>query len=530
MKNIILVFCFLLIINSLFSQTESIEITLDSPYNTIYNHLYYLQTGSYDVAKSSLTIQGENKEEKIDIAIKIKQILDAKNLYVVISTLPKDSLYRDSLGLEKYYLFPDQLSEISVEKINGKWYYSKETTEVVPFLHSQLYPLGSAVLLDYFPRLGTGRFLGIMIWQYLGFGIFLLLAFLLYFIFNKLIDLFLTGLAKTNLGDEHVDKNAIHKIGKFTSYIILIYLFKIFLPILQLPIQVSRYVYLFLDIFKYVFFIFLALRIFDFIMIYLSKIAEKTESQMDDQLLLILKRGIQIAIVIFGIITILNRLGINVTALIAGVSIGGLAIALAAQDSVKNLIGAFMVFLDRPFDVGDYIIAGSVQGVVQEVGFRSTRLQASDTSIITVPNGKIADEVINNLGRRVYRRYRTQLGIKYDTTPEIIELFVKGIDELLRSHPDTLYEKSEVHLNEFAASSLNIFIQTFFTVDSWTEEMKEKQYIMIHIIRLAQILGVEFAFPSQSVYMEKGIVVEQKSNEELQKAMNEFIKAYKNKF
>lgn len=530
MKKSIIAIIFLAQAMLSFAQEQSEAITLESPYNTVYSHLYYLQADSYEPEKSALTIYGKEGKEAEQIAVKIKQILDSKNLYVIISKLPKDSLYADSTENGIYYLFPNQLPEINLKRIDSKWYYSEETIEVVPALHRELYPFGSAILLDYFPRMGTGRFLGIMVWQYLGFGIFILATFLLYFLFSKLIDLILIGLAKTNLGDEHVDKDSLHKIGKFISFIILIYLFTLFLPVLQFPIHVSRYLLLILDIFKYTFFVFLGLRIFDFVMIYLNKLASKTETQMDDQLLLILKRGVQIGIVIFGLITILNRVGINVTALIAGVSIGGLAIALAAQDSVKNLIGAFMVFLDRPFDVGDYIIAGSVQGVVQEVGFRSTRLQASDTSIITMPNGKIADEVINNLGRRVYRRYRTQLGIKYDTSPEMIEMFVKGIEDILKLHPDTLDEKTEVHLNEFAASSLNIFIQTFFTVDSWSAEMREKQKIMIHIINLAQILGVEFAFPSQSVYIEKeSSLSEGKSKDKLEREISEFMDNYKMK-
>ncbi|MGK0389281.1 MAG: MscS family membrane protein [Maribacter sp.] len=525
---------FLSIISSLFclvtfAQEGPIDITLSSPHNTIYNQLYYLQADSYQPDKSALMIYGKSGVEAEGIAIKIKQVFDSKNLYVTISTLPKDSLYQDSLGRHIYYLFPEKLPEINIKKYDNKWYYSEETVELIPLLHGNLYPYGSAILLDIFPQMGTGRFLGIMIWQYIGFGLFLLTGFFLFFLFSKIIDLILLAITKSKIDDQFSDMDLIHKIGKFISFIFIIKLFNLFLPVLQLPIHISSGLYLILDVLKYCFFIYLTLRIFDFLMFFLMKATDKTESRMDDQLLLILKKGVQIAIVIFGIIAILNRLDINVTALIAGVSIGGLAIALAAQDSVKNLIGAFMIFLDRPFDVGDFIIAGSVQGVVQAVGFRSTRLQASDTSIISVPNGKIADEVINNLGRRVYRRYRTQLGIKYDTPSELIELFIEGVQDILRLHPDTLDEKTQVHLNSFGASSLDIFMQTFFTVDSWSEESKGKQMLMLQIIQLAQELDVEFAFPSQSIYMEKGSNENNTTTDDYKKKKDEFIERYKSR-
>ncbi len=211
--------------------------------------------------------------------------------------------------------------------------------------------------------------------------------------------------------------------------------------------------------------------------------------------------------------------------MLAGVSIGGLAIALAAQDSVKNLIGALMIFIDRPFDVGDYIIAGSVQGVVQEVGFRSTKLLASDTSMISVPNGKVADEVINNLGRRVYRRYRTQLGIDYTTSPELIDMFVEGVEEILRVHPHTLDEKTEVHLSNFGVSSLEVFLQTFFVVDNWTDELRTKHKLMLDIIQLARILQIDFALPSRNVKMHH---VEEKEIdlENIKKSKEEFFSNY----
>ncbi len=533
MKNIYITILLLFLGIILMGQNTSKDgKAFTSPHDVIYNHLYYLQPDTYQPKISAKSIANEGGEVAEEQAIKIKQILDAKGLFVVMSKIPGHNT-KDTIEENTYILFPDEFPEIYVEKRNGRWLYSNETIEMIPLLHKKLYPFGSDALLNVFPKFGNGNFLGLKVWQYIGFGIFLISALLFFLFVSKIIDFILSRMAKTRLGQEFGDHDFVHKMARLLGLILAVSMLDLFLPVLQLPIHVSRFIYLLLDVLKYVFVLLLGLRIVDLLMAYAQKWAEKTESKMDDQLLLIAKRFLQIGVVVFGLISILNRLDVNVTALLAGVSIGGLAIALAAQDSVKNLIGALMIFIDRPFDVGDYIIAGSVQGVVQEVGFRSTKLLASDTSLISVPNGKVADEVVNNLGRRVYRRYRTQLGIKYDTPPELIGLFVEGTEEILRLHPHTLDEKTEVHLNNFGPSSLDVFMQTFFTVEGWSEELRSKHHLMLEIIRLAKMLGIEFAFPSQTLYIDK--MPEEKnmtknaSVEDKKEKMKHFLEEYRKK-
>ncbi len=531
MKNNLLLATILFLLHFNFINAQKTNV-LETPHSSVYNHLFYLQIDSYEPSLSARSISDIINLETEEKAIKIKQILDAKGLFVVMSKIPGYNP-SDSISGNSYVLFPKEMPEIYLEKRNGNWYYSKETVELIPKLHKQLYPLGSDMLLNVFPKFGTGEFLGIKVWQYLGMLIFLGLAFLFYLIISKIIDIIISSIAKTKLGQEYADNKTVHKIAKLIGLFLVMNLLDLFLPVLQLPIHLSRVAYLVLDILKYCFIILMALNILELIMVYAKSWAEKTESKMDDQLLIILRKFLQIGIVVFGLISILNRLDVNVTALLAGVSIGGLAIALAAQDSVKNLIGALMIFIDRPFDVGDYIISGSIQGVVQEVGFRSTRLLASDTSSISVPNGKMANDVINNLGRRVYRRYRTQIGIKYDTPPESIDLFVRGTEEILRLHPHTLDEKTEVHLNNFSPTALEIFVQTFFTVDGWSEELRSKHNLMLEIISLANILNIEFALPANTLHIDESNmnteIAQNKTTEELKKSMDGFLKKYKGK-
>ncbi len=525
-----LLFIVLLFLSQINIAQENTDFDLSTPYQTVYTHLHHLQSETYNSSKAAKTILYNDEKKAIENVIKIKQILDAKGLFVVMSRIPKEINYQDSLGKNKYILFPKELPKIYLEKKNNNWYYSEETVELIPFIHKELYPWGSDMLLNFFPRFGTGKFLGLMIWQYVGFALLLLAGFIIYLILTKIFDLFLLGFTKTRFGKDISNEKVVHEIARILSLIAVVFLLKMFVTVLQFPIHFSRIIHLVFDVLRFSFFIFLALKIFDFCMLFVSKVIEDTETKMDDQLLIIFKRIIQISIVVFGLIAILNRLNINVTALITGVSVGGLAVALAAKDSVNNLIGALMIFVDKPFDIGDYIITSKAQGVVEQVGFRSTRLQASDTSIISIPNGKIASEVINNLGRRVYRRYRTNIQINYDTPPELIQIFIEGIEEIVRLHPFSLDEKTQVHLSEFNPSSLNIFLQTFFVADGWSKELRTKQNLMLEILKLAKELDVHFALPSQTIYVEKEKNNREINIEKLENKMQVFLEKYRQSF
>jgi MscS family membrane protein len=236
-------------------------------------------------------------------------------------------------------------------------------------------------------------------------------------------------------------------------------------------------------------------------MAYALHLAEGTESRMDEQLIPIIRRSLKVIFVSLGILHILSLLDVNIAALIAGVSIGGLALALAAQDTVKNLIGSAMIFFDRPFQIGDYITGAGLEGTVTEVGFRTTRIQILDTSIISVPNGTIANEAITNKGVRVFRIYNTNLGITYDTPPDLIEKFIQALEQIILNHPKTRKEGYYVKLSNFDASSISILFRAYLAVGTYDEELQSKQDLMFAILRLADQIGVSFAFPSSTIYM-----------------------------
>jgi MscS family membrane protein len=201
------------------------------------------------------------------------------------------------------------------------------------------------------------------------------------------------------------------------------------------------------------------------------------------------------------LLTIAQVLGTNVTALFASVGIGGLALALAAQDTVSNFFGSLMVIVDRPFQVGDWIKTGDVEGTVEEVGFRSTRIRTFYNSLITLPNSNLIKASVDNLGDRTYRRWSTRLGIAYDTPAEKIDAFCEGIRELVRRHPYTRKDYFHIYFNEFGADSLQILVYVFFFTPEWATELRERHRLGVDIIRLAREIGIEFAFPTQTLYL-----------------------------
>jgi MscS family membrane protein len=199
---------------------------------------------------------------------------------------------------------------------------------------------------------------------------------------------------------------------------------------------------------------------------------------------------------------ILQNLNINVSSLLAGLGIGGVALALAAKDTVANFFGSIMIFVDRPFQIGDWVVVSGVEGIVEEVGFRSTRIRTFYNSQVTVPNAKFTETNIDNYGRRMYRRTTLTLNLTYDTTPEQMQAFVEGIRAVIKANPHTRKDLYEAHMSGFGAHSLDVLVYFFLKVETWSAELRERHNIYLELLRLAQELKVQFAFPTQTLHVD----------------------------
>ena len=244
-------------------------------------------------------------------------------------------------------------------------------------------------------------------------------------------------------------------------------------------------------------------RSIDFIGYKLKNKALETESKVDDQLIpFAIDLGKVVAIVL-GVIMILGDVfDVDITALVAGLGIGGVAFALASKESLENLLGSFTIFFDKPFTVGDTITLGGVTGTVEKVGFRSTRIRTFDKSVVTVPNKNIISTELDNLGARPVRRVKFNIGLTYDTSVENIKNIVDDIQKLIDKHPMTNQE-GKVRFLEFGPSSLDIMVLYYVDSPDWEALIDAKQKINFDIIEIINKYKCEFAFPSTSVYIEK---------------------------
>ncbi len=234
---------------------------------------------------------------------------------------------------------------------------------------------------------------------------------------------------------------------------------------------------------------------------YLQKWAEKTKSTLDDQLAPLLRKSLRIFIIIMAALMVVQNFGYPITGVLASLGIGGLAFALAAKDTVSNIFGSLMIIFDRPFHVGDWVQTGEMEGIVEEVGFRSTKIRTFAKTLISVPNNIIANTAINNYSRMPKRRIHLTVGVTYHTKPDQMREAVKRIRELLKTHPAIDQEFFLVNFTDFGASSLDIMVYCFTTTTVWGEYLDAREDVSLKIMDIIEALGLEIAFPSRTVYL-----------------------------
>ncbi|MDG2026005.1 MAG: mechanosensitive ion channel [Acidimicrobiales bacterium] len=247
--------------------------------------------------------------------------------------------------------------------------------------------------------------------------------------------------------------------------------------------------------------IMVAYRAIDIAVDVLARRAGETETKLDDSLVPLLRTTMRLFVTAVGILFVLQNLDVNVSSLIAGLGLGGLAIALAAQDTVRNVLGGATIFADKPFEVGDWVVVDGVEGTVESVGFRSTRVRTFYNSLVSVPNGNLMNTGIDNMGQRRWRRYKTTLGVGYHTKPDQMQAFVEGIRAIIRANPGMRQDYYMVEFHGFGATSLDVLVYCFMDAADWTEELRTRHVLNLDIMRLAESLNVDFAFPTQTLHI-----------------------------
>ncbi len=202
-----------------------------------------------------------------------------------------------------------------------------------------------------------------------------------------------------------------------------------------------------------------------------------------------------------GLVLVLSTLGYPVTSLLAGLGIGGLAVALAAQKTVENLFGAFSIGIDQPIREGEFVKVDDFVGTVEAIGLRSTRFRTLDRTIVTLPNGKLADMRLESFAARDRLRLATVIGLVYETTADQMRVVLAGFECVLRGHPLIWPDAVVVRFSEFAASSLNIEVMAWFRTSDWSEFQRIRQDVLLQFMGVVEQAGTSFAFPTTTVHL-----------------------------
>ena len=237
-----------------------------------------------------------------------------------------------------------------------------------------------------------------------------------------------------------------------------------------------------------------------------SFLVKKFEEKISKPLVDWTLRGLKILIFILGIVAILELWGIKVGPVIAGLGLFGVAVALGAQDLFKNLISGIMILMERRFTIGDVIlVSGEVEGVVEQIGFRSTLVRRFDSTPVMVPNFKFAEQSVTNYTKRHHRRIRWLIGLEYRTTTDQLKKIRDEINEIIVNNNN--FAKNEhtsyfVRIDSFSDSSIDMLVQAFTQSNDWGEYLQIKEELAVKIIKIIEDNKAGFAFPSQSIYVE----------------------------
>ena len=216
-------------------------------------------------------------------------------------------------------------------------------------------------------------------------------------------------------------------------------------------------------------------------------------------------RIVKVLVAAVGLVTIFSTLGYPVASLLAGLGIGGLALALAAQKTVENLFGAFSIGVDQPFREGDFVHVDDFVGTVEAIGLRSTRFRTLNRTIVTLPNGRLADMRLESFTERDRLRLATTLGVVYETTAAQMREVLAGCERVLREHPKIWPDVVIVKFSGLASSSLNIDIMAWFLTTDWGEFQGIRQEVLLQFMEVVERAGTAFAFPSTTVYLAGGV-------------------------
>ncbi|MGI6778182.1 MAG: mechanosensitive ion channel family protein [Acetivibrionales bacterium] len=332
-------------------------------------------------------------------------------------------------------------------------------------------------------------------------GILIIAILLRRFFINVIIKLLKKATKKTKTDFDDQLLSVIEKPARFALMVIGIFIAVKTLPLgPELSIKVGVFLDKTLKTLIMLSLFWAGYRAAELLTVFLRRLVERSGSKLDDSLSAFIGNAIKIIILIIGSITILQIWVKDIAGILTGLGLGGLAFALAAQDTAANLFGSVTIMLDKPFGIGDWIMTPHVEGTVEEIGFRSTKVRTFAQALVTIPNSTMSKDPITNWSRMGKRRINFRLGVTYNTTNEQMKECVKRFRNMLENHPGIHPETIFVYFERFGENSLDIFIYMFTITTVWKEFLEVQEDVNLKIIEIIRELGLEIALPSRRIF------------------------------
>lgn len=409
---------------------------------------------------------------------------------------------------DRYFIWPDKDFEaiLLVKQSDGAWKFASASVANIEknykLIENQPPTFVQKGWMKHLPESSFQTFWGLMYIQWFFLFVYLIIGYLVYKIAPVItVFLILMPLRLAKLGENYIEllKRALRPL----AYLAMVYIWYFGLINVRVAPNIIQWAEWIIHPLGIVLAMIFLIRLCDVFAEWLRKRFIRNSNKTGNVLIELTSRCLKCLAFFVGVIAIAQVFGFSAWGIISGMGIGGIAVALAAQQTISNFFGSLTILLDRPFTIGDWVVVDGIEGSVETIGLRSTRIRTFYNSLIIIPNSSLATSTIDNMGKRLYRRYKTFIGVEYDTPVELIEAFCGGIRTLIESYPNTRKDDIRVCVNEFADSSINILLVCFFIAHSADEENASRQQLILDIIRLAKRLGVNFAFPSVTQYQIK---------------------------
>jgi len=491
------------------------------PLGAVRSYLQACRRGDWDIASQSLSLTALGPDDRADggarLAWQLKVVLD-RALRIPYEQMSRDPEGRTDDGLPENFERLGQIGEIDIllekDPVKDRWVFAASTVAAVPELYQRF---GYGVLGEFLPApMFEISVMDLQLWQWAGLLVVAFIAYVVAWCVSWLIHRIARRIALRS--ESRVDDRLVDKLALPFRLLVALAIFIAGAAGLALPIGAFGVIGNLAVGMAVLLVTWLILRIIDLFAGVLQEHLEESGRRSAAAILPLARRGLKGFLLAIALVALLQNVGFNVTGLIAGLGVGGLAVALAAQKSIANLFGGVSLIADQPIRVGDFCRFGEGRmGTVEEIGLRSTRIRTLDRTLVSIPNAEFSEIQLENYGSRDRIRLHAMVGLRYETSPDQLRHVLAEMRKLLVAHPMITDSPARVRFVGFGAHSLDLEVFAYVQTAVWDEFLQVREDILLRFMDIISQSGTGFAFPSQTLYLGRDTGLDQDKAREAEK-------------